>query len=213
VTLAVAVMAVVAVVATAAFSGSSSSGMARMSMGTSTSGHAMVGTTKGWYDGKTVTFRYTKNFFCEKPPANKASSNCEGGNLYTQTPAATFDPLYVVVPLFTPGPSARTIQCPAGHCIDHPSTIDLSALMGSFSSATNIPLPAHSHVIATDNMNQPEWWPVVVVGVTSPHAWNEIVEGKNLATVQQLQREGAGVTGNIPTNLFLFFQVLHQGQD
>jgi hypothetical protein len=34
-----------------------------------------------------------------------------------------------------------------------------------------------------------------------------------LATVQQLQREGAGVTGNIPTNLFLFFQVLHQGQD
>lgn len=200
-----------AVAVTLGTTGFTSSSSMTMSMGstaaTQSGSHSHVGTTAGWYDGHTVTFLYTKNYFCKTPPASGATSKCEGGELYTQTPAATFDPLYVVVPLFKPGPAASTLQCPTpGKCIDHPNTIDLSRVLGTGTS--DVLLPAHSHVVATTNSNQAEWWPVVVVGVSTPSAWNTIVHGKSLDTVQRLQRDGnPGVTGNIPTNLFLFFQV------
>ena len=165
-----------------------------------------MGTTKGWYDGKTVTFHYTKNYFCQQPPASGARSRCEAGADYTQTPSSTFDPLYVVVPLgFTPPKS--TLQCPvAGHCIDHPNTIDLSAVLGSGTS--DVLLPAHSHVVATANGGQAEWWNVDVVGVKDMAAWNKIVSSKSDCEVMQLQRhDSKEVTGNIPTNLFLYFAV------
>ena len=174
-------------------------------MATATSnwrGH--VGTTKGWYDGHTVTFLYTRNFRCAEPPASHASSRCEVGADYTQTPASTFDPLYVVVPIgFTP--AARTLQCKAGNCIDHPRTIDLSAIFGS--ADKNVLLPAHSHIVATANGHQSEWWNVIVVGVTKQSSWNKIVHAKSDAELQWLQRHGNGVTGNLVTNLFLFFAV------
>jgi hypothetical protein len=173
---------------------------------TMAAGHGRIGTTKGWYDGHTVTFRYTKDFSCKAPPASKASSKCEAGSDYTQTPAKAFDPLYVVVPLgFTPKRS--TLQCPvAGHCIDHPSRIDLSAVLGK--GTGNLALPAHSHVVATANGHQAEWWNVVVVGVKSPAAWTKIVHAKSDAELQRLQRNPkSGVTGNIVTNLFLYFAV------
>jgi hypothetical protein len=191
---------------TAFASSSASAGAAGMTGMQMSAGRAHVGTTKGWYDGHTVTFRYTKNFSCQEPPASKASSRCEAGADYTQTPSRTFDPLYVVVPLgFTPKRS--TLQCPvAGHCIDHPSTIDLSAVLGKGTS--NLKLPAHSHIVATANGGQSEWWNVVVVGVSSPSAWNKIVHAKSDAELQRLQRHPkSGVTGNIVTNLFLFFSV------
>ena len=164
-----------------------------------------VGTTKGFYDGHTVTFYYTKNFKCAAPPASHAPSRCEGGTNYTQTPASSFDPLYVIVPLgFTP--PAKTLQCPAGHCIDHPSTIDLSGVLGS--AAADVPLPAHSHIVATANSGQPEWWNVDVVGVKSLKAWNKIVASKSDARLMWLQKhDHSVVTGNIPTNLFLYFSV------
>jgi len=132
--------------------------------------HGHVGFTNGWYDGHTVRFYYTKNFFCANPPASKASSSCEAGSNYTQTPASNFDPLYVMVPLgFTP--PTGTLQCPvAGKCIDHPSTIDLSAVLGQGTS--DLALPAHSHIVATNNSGQSEWWNVDVVGVTSLRAWD-----------------------------------------
>lgn len=188
---------------TAFASSGSTAGMAGMQMSASR-GH--VGTTRGWYDGHTVKFRYTRNFSCQTPPASHASSKCEAGADYTQTPSRTFDPLYVVVPLgFTPKRS--TLQCPvAGHCIDHPSTIDLSAVLGKGTS--NLKLPPHSHIVATANSGQPEWWNVVVVGVSSPSAWNKIVHARSDAELQRLQRHAkSGVTGNIVTNLFLFFSV------
>jgi len=169
------------------------------------SGH--VGFTNGWYNGHTVRFYYTKNFFCAEPPASKASSKCEAGSDYTQTPASSFDPLYVVVPLgFTPPKS--TLQCPvAGKCIDHPSTIDLSAVLGKGTS--NLALPAHSHIVATANGGDSEWWNVDVVGVTSLKAWNKIVWAKSDWELQYLQRtDPSQVTGNITTNLFLYFAVL-----
>ena len=186
---------------------SSTAAMSDMSQ-TASGGHAKTGFTNGWYDGHTVRFFYSKNYFCQTPPASKASSNCEAGADYTQTPASTFDPLYVVVPLgFTP--PKPTLQCPvAGKCIDHPSTIDLSAVLGSGTS--NLALPAHSHIVATANSGQSEWWNVDVVGVKSLSAWYKIVNAKSDWELQYLQRhDSSEVTGNITTNLFLYFSVLH----
>jgi hypothetical protein len=167
---------------------------------------AHKGFTKGWYDRHTVRFYYTRNFFCRKPPASGASSRCEAGADYTQTPANTFDPLYVVVPLgFTPPKS--TIQCPAGNCIDHPHTIDLSAVLGNGTS--NVLLPAHSHIVATNNGHQAEWWNVDVVGVKTLKAWTMLVRHKTDWELRHLQRtDSQAVTGNITTNLFLYFAVL-----
>ncbi len=191
-----------------ASSGSSSAstgmaGMAGMSSGSKTNA---VGNTKGWFDGETVTLHYTRNYFCQSPPASGAASDCEAGTDYTQTPASAFDPLYVVVPLgFTPPTS--TLQCPvAGKCVDHPSTIDLSAILGSGTS--DALLPAHSHVVATANSGQGEWWNVDVVGVQDLKAWNKIVAAKSYKELKYLQKaDSSEVTGNIPTNLFLFFAV------
>jgi hypothetical protein len=186
-------------------SSASSASMSGMAMTSSSSSHNHVGTTKGFYDGRTVTFLYTKNFRCAAPPASNAKTGCEGGTNYTQTPSSTFDPLYVIVPLgFTP--KASTLQCKAGHCIDHPRTIDLSGILGS--SYKNVLLPAHSHIVATNNSRQAEWWNVDVVGVTNPSSWYKLVSAKSDWELQKLQRTpGSGVTGNNTTNLFLYFAV------
>ena len=168
-----------------------------------------IGTTDGWLNGQTVTFRYTRDYFCHTPPTNGAGSRCEAGVNYTQTPASMFDPLYVVVPLgFTP--PKWTLQCPvAGHCIDHPGTIDLSAVLGSGTS--DLALPAHSHIVATAAGHQAEWWNVDVVGVKTLWAWNKIVNAKSDFELQHLQQHNSKeVTGNIPTNLFLYFAVLNK---
>ena len=187
---------------------SSTAAMTGMAQTMSASMHGQTGFTNGWYDGHTVRFFYSKNYFCQTPPASGASSKCEAGADYTQTPASNFDPLYVVVPLgFTPPKS--TLQCPlAGHCIDHPGTIDLSAVLGSGTS--NLTLPAHSHIVATNNSGQSEWWNVDVVGVKSLTAWYKIVGAKSDSELEYLQRhDPSEVTGNITTNLFLYFSVLH----
>lgn len=190
---------------TAFASSSAPAGMTGMAgMGTAGS-HARTGFTKGFFAGHTVRFFYSKNFRCAQPPASKASSRCEGGANYTQTPASTFDPLYVIVPLgFTP--PARTLQCPAGHCIDHPHTIDLTSVLGA--GTGNVLLPAHSHIVATANSGQSEWWNVDVVGVKSQWAWDKLISAKSDRELQYLQRhDSAKVTGNITTNLFLYFAV------
>jgi hypothetical protein len=205
--LAAALSAGLAASAGAAFASSgSAAGMGGMEGMSSSTSSSHVGFTKGWYDHHTVKFFYTKNFFCRQPPASGASSRCEAGANYTQTPASTFDPLYVVVPLgFTP--PASTIQCPAGRCIDHPHTIDLSAVLGSGTS--NVLLPAHSHIVATDNGHKAEWWNVDVVGIKTLKAWDQIVSHKSDGELQYLQRtDPQAVTGNITTNLFLYFAVL-----
>lgn len=189
--------------ASAAPAGRTMSQMAGMSPG----GHARTGYTKGWYDHHTVRFFYSKNFYCQGPPASKASSRCEAGADYTQTPSNSFDPLYVIVPLgFTP--PKGTLQCPVtGNCIDHPHTIDLSAVLGS--GTQNLPLPPHSHIVATANNHKAEWWNVVVVGVKSRSAWDKIVCHKSDWELRHLQRvDSKDVTGNITTNLFLYFSVL-----
>jgi len=200
-------LAGVAAVGLAAASGTALASSASMSGMAMSSGNARhdVGTTKGFYDGRTVTFYYTKNYRCAAPPSSDAKTGCEGGTNYTQTPASSFDPLYVIVPLgFTP--KASTLQCKAGHCIDHPSTIDLSGILGA--KYKDVPLPAHSHIVATANGHKSEWWNVDVVGVTKSSSWYKLVSAKSDWELQKLQRtKNSGVTGNLTTNLFLYFAV------
>jgi hypothetical protein len=106
----------------------------------------------------------------------------------------------VMTPLgFTPD----GLQCPvAGDCINHPSTLDLSPIFGA--GAENVALPPHSHIVDVD---QGGWWEIEVVGVTDPAVWAQIEAGKDLDTVRVLQDAGVGITGDIPSNLFLFFDV------
>jgi hypothetical protein len=171
---------------------------------TATASRATVGTTEGWLNGKTVTFLYTRPYSCGQPPASGADSGCEVGADAQSAPIGNPDvpELWVVVPLgFTP--PAGTLQCPvAGDCINHPHDVDLSRVFGA--GAEDVPLPAHSHVI--DDL-QGGWWKTFVVGVTTQEAWDRVVAGRDLATVRELQQEGLA-TGDIPSNLFVFFNVL-----
>jgi hypothetical protein len=178
-------------------------------------GGAAVGTTAGWQDGKTVTFFYSKAFFCDTTTESGAPSGCEVGEDGSVDPRPGKIPvLYVMTPTgFRPAES--TLQCPVvGSCINHPSTIDLSRVFGpGFADA---PLPAHSHIIDSDlaesqaNGGQAGFWEIEVIGVSSPAVWDKIVAGKSLATVRALQAQGIGITGDIRSNAYLFFNVRPQ---
>ena len=162
------------------------------------------GTTGGWLDGRTVTFKYPKGFFCAEPPTSGATSNCELGAEAERAPRSgeNIPVLYVMTPLgFRPNES--TLQCPVvGSCINHPGTIDLSRVFGAGSE--NAALPAHSHIV---DVAKGGWWEIEVIGVTSQATWDKVVEAKSLDGVRALQAAGEGITGDIPTNLFLFFNV------
>jgi len=182
------------------------------SISASAHGGAAVGFTDGWENGTTVSFFYTKNFFCAEPPSSGAPTQCEVGEDGSIDPRPGKIPvLYVMTPTgFTPDIS--TLHCPIpGNCIDHPSTIDLSRVFGP--GFADVPLPAHSHIIDSQlaesqaNGGQAGWWEIEVIGVSSPAVWDRIVAGKSLATVRALQAEGVGITGDIRSNSYLFFDV------
>jgi hypothetical protein len=184
----------------------------RTSVTASAHGGAAVGFTDGWENGTTVSFFYTKNFFCAEPPSSGAPTQCEVGEDGSVDPRPGKIPvLYVMTPTgFTPDIS--TLHCPIpGNCIDHPSTIDLSRVFGP--GFADVPLPAHSHIIDSQlaesqaNGGQAGWWEIEVIGVSSPAVWDRIVAGKSLATVRALQAEGVGITGDIRSNSYLFFDV------
>jgi hypothetical protein len=162
------------------------------------------GFTGGWLNGQTVQFFYTRDFFCEPPPSIGAPSQCEVGEDGGTDPRPGKIPtLFVMTPLGF-RPDASTLHCPiVGNCINHPSTIDLSRIGGP----RDAPLPAHSHII--DEMHG-GWWELVVIGVKTQDVWDQIVAGKSLATVRTLQASdpsGTTITGDIPTNTYLFFNV------
>lgn len=180
-----------------------------------------IGLTKSFYDGHVVNLLYTENYYCDKSVSSSAPDGCEAGASYNKLPPGTtssneIDPLYIITPLFKPQPSG--LQCPtSGYCIDHPTTVDLSRLSSTLdpilgttpTQLGNVPLTPHSHIVLTANNNQPEWWPVEVIGVTSEAAYNQIVTSSNeYATAQSLASSGSGVTEPIPTNIFLWFEVL-----
>ncbi|MDE3202914.1 MAG: hypothetical protein KGQ66_01680 [Acidobacteriota bacterium] len=184
-----------------------------------------VGRTSDWISGQDVSALYTENFFCDTSVSSSASDGCEAGasaqsnppgvggavpsssNSYTGT---NIDPLYIPVPLYSPGPT-HPLQCNAGYtCIDHPPSIDLSRLapvLGvSAAQLASTPIPGHDHILTTRNQNQPEWWDVVVVGVKTPAAFQAIEAGKSLQAVDAQVTAGGAVIA--PTNAYLWFQTL-----
>ncbi|HVM30061.1 MAG TPA: hypothetical protein VM305_04750 [Candidatus Limnocylindrales bacterium] len=164
---------------------------------------AAKGTTGGWLDGREVTFFYPKDFFCSQPPSSDAASGCEVGAEPERAPrpGGGLPVLYVMTP-FGINVDAGTLQCPtSGECINHPGDLDVSRLLGP---GAVIPLPPHSHIV---DVAKGGWWEIEVILVTDEEVWNEIAQAKDLATVRALQDAGVGITGDIPTNLFLFFNV------
>jgi len=177
------------------------------------------GMTASYFNGHTVSFTYSKGFYCDKHVMSGASSGCEAGASFKVPPAKNFDPLYITVPLGFTVPT-MSMECPNGlACVDHPGTIDLSALEPALkalypqytaaqltSALTNFATPGHEHFITTKNGGQAEWWNVDVVGVTSRTVWNALNAHKSFAFLNQ-ENNAKLTTGVIPTNLFLYFSV------
>ncbi len=170
-------------------------------------GDADFGTTPGWFRGQEVVFSYGKPFFCSEPPESGAESGCVLGAEPEAAPRPGRIPVvYVMTPLGF-RPDEATLHCPEiGNCINHPSTLDASRVFGA--GAESIDLPAHSHIV--DDL-QGNWWEIEVIGVTEPSIWDAIVAEPSLARVRELQAAGMGITGDIPTNLYLFFSVRRGG--
>jgi hypothetical protein len=178
------------------------------------------GMTKSFFNGGTVSFTYSKGYYCDKSVSSGATSGCEAGANYKVPPAKSFDPLYIAVPLgFTP-PNAMSMECPSALvCVDHPGTIDLSRLEPDLkalyptmtatqltAALMNSATPGHQHFITTQNGGKAEWWDVKVIGVTKLSVWNSIVSHESFAYLNQEVNKKL-TTPIIPTNLFLYFSV------
>lgn len=176
-----------------------------------------VGLTHSYYDGHTLDFLYTANFYCDTSVSSKAATGCEAGAKYTSLPpnATSQDPVYIVVPLgFTP--TGAPLHCATkGDCIDHPGTMDLTRLASKLdpilhttpAQLTNAALSPHSHFIDNRNDNLPEWWNVVIVGAANQAAYDRAVAGKSYASLKAQEGKN-GLTAEVPTNVFLYFQTL-----
>ncbi len=167
-------------------------------------------TTPAWVDGKTVTIQYPQNFFCDKSVPSAATSGCEVGKAANVGPVGNADRsvLYVLVPLFAganPAPMCAVASCP-----NHPTTIDLSAISRALGTSpgavANYALPAHSHILDGPAGG---WWKTEIVAVTNQAAWAKLAAGKSEAVMNALIADPtSGVVGPIPTNLYLFFNVV-----
>lgn len=167
-------------------------------------------TTPAWTDGKTVSIQYPQNYFCDKSVAAGASSGCEVGTDAKAGPVANADrsTLYVLVPLFknpVPAPMCGVASCP-----NHPLNIDLSRISGALGASpdavSDVALPAHSHIL---DGAAGGWWDVKIVAVTNQTAWAQLAAGKSQTVMFNLiKTSGSGVLGPIPTNLYLFFNVV-----
>lgn len=162
------------------------------------------GKTSDFEAGTTLEDDYRHGFYCDTTVPAKSYSGCEVGATYKVPPAKNFDPLYITVPLGFSVPP-MSMQCPTGLiCIDHPATIDLSAIGGP----TNAMTPGHDHFTATTNNFQPEWWDVQVIGVTSAATYADIQRHRSFGYIQYLIKSGnKTVTQPVPTNVFLYFAV------
>ncbi|HWE70086.1 MAG TPA: hypothetical protein VG205_06970 [Acidimicrobiales bacterium] len=193
-----------------------------------------LGISQDWIDGQDVQALYTEQYFCDTSVAAASSSGCEAGAAPTKVPPGVadptapsptvtnnnIDPLYIPVPLYASPPVTYNQCSSAIVCIDHPATIDLSRLASTLgapaSALANVPLPGHDHLLTTRNGDQPEWWNVIVIPVTSPQGLATIETAKNYAAVKALETvpgSGIGVPGapEVPTNAYLWFQTLPGG--
>ena len=166
-----------------------------------------IGMTDAWFNGSTLNLNYSHRYFCGNHRLSQASTGCEIGapTKVRPTGGVVVSPIYVISPV---GFRPKNLQCPvAGNCIDHPRRVDASRVFGP--AAKNALAPPHSHIIIDRENGLSSWWPVIVIGVTSPKAWAEIAQGKSLATVQKIRRaHPKQVTPNIPSNIYLFFQAV-----
>jgi len=183
-------------------------------------GQNQFGKTDGDINHRNLLFTYTKGFFCDTSVAATSSTGCEAGRTFNKPPAKNFDPLYITVPLGFTVPAMK-MQCPNNLvCVDHPATLDLTRLAAALAPIYNVTpaqlrpalknfvTPGHDHFITTTNGGKAEWWDVVVIGVTSPSVYNSIANHHSLSYIRWLQaHHNPAVTGDIPTNLFLFFSV------
>lgn len=167
-------------------------------------------TTPAWTNGRTVTVQYAQNFFCDTSVASGAASGCEVGTAANVGPVANADrsTLFVIVPLFSGADPAP--MCAVASCPNHPLDIDLSRIAGALgvpsSAVADVPLPAHSHILDGPAGG---WWDVQIVAVTNQTAWAALAAGKSQATMEALlNTPNSGVLGPIPTNLYLFFNVV-----
>ncbi len=180
-----------------------------------------VGESNGFYNGTNVDLLYSENYYCDAHVSSAAKTGCEAGAGPSAHPSATSagnsgtslgntthgDTLYIAVPLFANAPAT---QCTAtATCIDHPQTIDLSriasALPGdpSGASVSNVPIPAHNHIVGTRSNGLPEWWNVQVIATADPATFNALT---SVSAINAAVSGGKAVS--VPTNVFLFFQVL-----
>ena len=192
-----------------------------------------IGISHDWIQGQDVNALYTEPFYCGTTTgAVHSATGCEAGAAPTSvppgvsdtTPPSTtvtnsqIDPLYIPVPLYASPPVAYS-QCPGViTCIDHPATIDLSRLaptlgVADAASLNDVPLPSHDHLLTTRNGDQPEWWNVIVIPVTSAKGLSSVEHAKDYAAVKALESttgSGIGVPGapEVPTNAYLWFQTL-----
>jgi hypothetical protein len=166
--------------------------------------------TPAWSDGQTVNVQYAQDFFCDTSVASNASSGCEVGTDSNRGPVANADRsvLYVLVPLFAnPSPAP---MCAVASCPNHPLNIDLSRIAGALGADANavsdVALPAHSHIL---DGAAGGWWDVKIVAVTNQAAWAKLAAGKSEAVMNTLIADpSSGVVGPIPTNMYLFFNVV-----
>ena len=171
--------------------------------------------TPAWSNGQTVTIQYPQNYFCDTSVGSSAPGGCEVGQAANVGPVSNPNRsvLYVLVPLFAnPNPAPMCAQPGPGvaGCPNHPMNIDLSRIAGplgvSADAVANVALPAHSHIL---DGNAGGWWQVKVVAVTNQAAWSQLAAGKSQATMDALiATPNSGVLGPIPTNLYLFFNVV-----
>ena len=191
-----------------------------------------IGISRDWIDGQNVEALYTEQYFCDNSVGAASSSGCEAGAAPTQVPPGVadrtapsptvannnIDPLYIPVPVYSTTP-VPYVQCASAiTCIDHPATIDLSRLASALgvanaSSLDNVPLPGHDHLLTTRNGDQPEWWNVIVIPVTSPKGLASVQNAKDYTAVKAMENVpgsgiGAAGAGEIPTNAYLWFQTL-----
>ena len=161
-------------------------------------------TTPAWSGGATVNIQYPQNFFCDTSVASHASSGCEVGTAANVGPVGNPNRsvLYVLVPLFAnPSPAP---MCAEASCPNHPLNVDLSRVFGA--GAADVALPAHSHIL---DGNAGGWWQVKIVAVTTQAAWTKLsVDKSQVGMDAQIALKDGSVLGPIPTNMYLFFNVV-----
>lgn len=118
--------------------------------------------------------------------------------------------------LFDPALGANNFsQCPdtssSLHCINHPHFLDLVG-------TGVVPLPIHSHIISGHGAKSAQggWWELQTWSVNDPRIWPDPSTGAcdagtgcltSEAALQTAVRNGQ-VAGPVPTNVYLFFNVV-----